>query len=315
MGSTRSSVSSLLIEGRTKSNTSFRLVDARSECDIVETRAIIRHWLKIPLSDCELAPVSSNVADRASGEQTVICVLGMHRSGTSCLAGTLEEAGIYLGDVSRRNRHNPKGNRENSRIIALHDDLLAQCDGSWDRPPQHVRWSEHHRRICNEIIQGYAGVRRWGFKDPRTLLTLPGWLELLPRMRLVGIFRHPRLVAVSLQKRNGFTIEQGLQLWTHYNERLMEYHEQYRFPLISFDLPTEEFRNHLVRLMCTLDIISEQHNCTRESSTNDDIIPSSDHGRLRFYEPSLRHAKLNTDTIVLPRRTADILAYLDNSCL
>jgi len=30
-----------------------------------------------------------------------ILILGMHRSGTSCLAGCLEEAGLYLGDVTK----------------------------------------------------------------------------------------------------------------------------------------------------------------------------------------------------------------------
>ena len=29
----------------------------------------------------------------------VICILGMHRSGTSSLAGCLQEAGLELGDV------------------------------------------------------------------------------------------------------------------------------------------------------------------------------------------------------------------------
>lgn len=28
-----------------------------------------------------------------------LIVFGMHRSGTSCLTGTLEEAGVYLGEV------------------------------------------------------------------------------------------------------------------------------------------------------------------------------------------------------------------------
>jgi len=42
-----------------------------------------------------------------------ILILGMHRSGTSCLAGCLEEAGLYLGDVNLKAGFNKKGNREN----------------------------------------------------------------------------------------------------------------------------------------------------------------------------------------------------------
>ena len=28
----------------------------------------------------------------------VVCILGMHRSGTSCLTGSLQQAGLFLGD-------------------------------------------------------------------------------------------------------------------------------------------------------------------------------------------------------------------------
>jgi len=65
----------------------------------------------------------------------VIAVLGMHRSGTSCLTGLLEDAGVPLGDVQKENPHNPLGNQENLRIMHLHDAVLAANGGSWDAPP------------------------------------------------------------------------------------------------------------------------------------------------------------------------------------
>ena len=48
-----------------------------------------------------------------------IAILGMHRSGTSCLAGSLQEAGIYLGDVVTSAAHNQKGNRENVHSMMM----------------------------------------------------------------------------------------------------------------------------------------------------------------------------------------------------
>jgi len=107
-------------------------------------------------------------------KQKVICVLGMHRRGTRCLTGTLEEAGVFLGPISRKNDYNPKGNYENSKIMALHDDLLLTNGGSWDSPPRHVIWSERHKTIRDEIISDYEGTACWGFKDPRTLFSLEG---------------------------------------------------------------------------------------------------------------------------------------------
>ena len=55
----------------------------------------------------------------------VIGVLGMHRSGTSCLTGTLEEAGVFLGEVVVQAKFNARGNRENRRIMDLHNAVLA----------------------------------------------------------------------------------------------------------------------------------------------------------------------------------------------
>ena len=45
-----------------------------------------------------------------------IVILGMHRSGTSCLAGCLEELGLHLGTVITSAPHNKKGNRENPEL-------------------------------------------------------------------------------------------------------------------------------------------------------------------------------------------------------
>ena len=40
-----------------------------------------------------------------------ICVVGMHRSGTSCLTGIMQRMGIELGEVFTENEFNKKGNR------------------------------------------------------------------------------------------------------------------------------------------------------------------------------------------------------------
>ena len=47
----------------------------------------------------------------------VVLVLGMHRSGTSCLAGSLQQAGLELGDVFTSNPFNKKGNREHRDVM------------------------------------------------------------------------------------------------------------------------------------------------------------------------------------------------------
>ena len=51
----------------------------------------------------------------------VVTILGMHRSGTSCLTGSLQACGLELGKFHASNKHNKKGNRENQDIIDLHE--------------------------------------------------------------------------------------------------------------------------------------------------------------------------------------------------
>ncbi len=181
-----------------------------------------------------------------------LLILGMHRSGTSCLAGSLEEAGLYLGEVNTAAPHNAKGNRESRAIMDLHDDLLRTNGGNWDAPPPNVVWSAEHRARRDAIIATYPPDRIWGFKDPRALLTLPGWLEVLPSTGFVGTFRHPLAVAASLYARNQIPLEKSLALWETYNRQLLDYQRQFAFPLVSFDWPPERYRERLTAIALAL---------------------------------------------------------------
>lgn len=166
----------------------------------------------------------------------------MHRSGTSCLAGCLQEAGLALGEVKERSRWNPKGNRESVRIRELHEDLLRSSGGSWWEPPQAVRWSDAHRAERDAIIESFGAAPAWGFKDPRTLLVLDGWIEALPDLQPVGTFRHPLAVAASLRARAELDqVADPLALWADYNRRLLVWHERRPFPVVSFDADPADY--------------------------------------------------------------------------
>lgn len=165
-----------------------------------------------------------------------VMVVGMHRSGTSFLTGSLQQAGLELGKHSAWNPHNLKGNRENLEIVAFHDALLTARGCAWDNPPaQHLKWTPEEQSQAARLIADYNGVARWGFKDPRTLLVVEGWLELIPDLKFVGIFRHPVAVAQSLEARGGMPQEQALKLWKAYNERLLKLQHEFSFPLLCFD--------------------------------------------------------------------------------
>lgn len=197
----------------------------------------------------------------------------MHRSGTSCLTGCLEEAGLSLGDVNREAPHNRKGNNENLRVMGLHDDLLADSGGSWDAPPREVLWNSGHRKRRDAILEEYRGMPVFGIKDPRSLLTLGGWLEVLPDMRVVGTFRHPMAVARSLGERNEMGKEFALRLWCFYNRRLLDVRNELSGHLISFDLPPAAYQER-----------------ARELSLRVGLAPPE--GGFRFFEDRLRHQEV-----------------------
>lgn len=181
------------------------------------------------------------------GSARVITVLGMHRSGTSSLVGSLEAAGLVLGDVqTRAAKSNEKGHREPNELIALHEDVLITNGGAWHLPPARVHWSRAQQRRRDEFIASRAGLPLWGWKEPRTLLVLDGWLEALPGLESVATFRHPAVVARSLQRRHGSeSADMWLDLWLAYNERLLEVLERRHVPLIDFDLPEAAYRTRL----------------------------------------------------------------------
>ena len=165
----------------------------------------------------------------------LIAVLGMHRSGTSYLAGSLQEAGLILGDCHTWNKHNEKGNRENQKFVDLHDAILEANVGAWDAPPSKVVWSNEHIATGRALLAEHAGEPNFGFKDPRTLLVLDGWKDIYPSIELIGIYRHPNAVAKSLEKRSSKSREESLNLWYSYNKALFQQYKKNNFSILNFD--------------------------------------------------------------------------------
>ncbi len=171
----------------------------------------------------------------------------MHRSGTSCLTGSLQQAGLHLGKYHSWNRYNQKGNRENQDIVNFHEALLRSNKASWDHPPRKLQYSDEQLENARKLIANYQGEDCWGFKDPRSLLALDVWQRATDRLQYVGIFRHPRAVARSLSSRSGgsMTEGQGFELWLHYNKLLYSAYKKQPFPILCFDWDEQEFHHKL----------------------------------------------------------------------
>ncbi|MCX5951502.1 MAG: hypothetical protein NT158_10220, partial [Cyanobacteria bacterium] len=92
-------------------------------------------------------------------------------------------------------------------------------------------------------------------------------------------FRHPLVVAQSLQHRNQYSLDKGLDLWRRYNRKLLDYQAMLGFPIISFDLPDPVLREKLFWLLGCLEI---------PAATQD----------LQFFDPALRHYQFLGDAIL-----------------
>lgn len=166
-----------------------------------------------------------------------VCITGMHRSGTSLVARLLNLCGVYLGDERKMiapNPDNPKGFWEYRPFAELNDKILKQLDASWNYPPlvMPTGWYDSPefsllKAEAKQLITTFAPYDLWGWKDPRTSLTLPFWQGLLPDLKVVICLRSPLEVAQSLKKREAGGIEPRdlvhypYRLWQIYYDRLL----------------------------------------------------------------------------------------------
>jgi len=164
-------------------------------------------------------------------------VLGMHRSGTSMLAGLMVNGMGYItgGPLIGAASDNEKGFFERVDIVNQNDEFFRLQRMDWASNVVHYDWEkalahkESGEATFKEGERGLAFLNDsnnapWLQKDPRMCIALRTWVELLDvEPAIVFTYRHPLEVAMSLQKRNpGFHAERGLRLWIVYNMRAIE---------------------------------------------------------------------------------------------
>jgi len=118
--------------------------------------------------------------------QTVVPVLGMHRSGTSMLTRMLKIMGVELGEpLQGPSFDNPKGFWENRFFQASNINILGEMgcnsDGFDTNEVLKNTFMEFESVALPEPavnqIQEYTNLSfqntHWGWKDPRTVITWP----------------------------------------------------------------------------------------------------------------------------------------------
>jgi tetratricopeptide (TPR) repeat protein len=185
-------------------------------------------------------------------ERFIISILGMHRSGTSCLTGSIQEAGFDSPNAMTWNYDNLKGNREEISVIALNHAVLEHNNQSWQNIKGNavISWTADLAAQRDHLLQDrFEEKNLWLFKDPRTVLTLAFWQDAnLSTMHIASV-RHPMKSALSLFIRNGMKLRHGLYLWTHYNSIILNQLKKEPFPVIVFDSTPSSYIRQLDKIL------------------------------------------------------------------
>ena len=154
-----------------------------------------------------------------------LIVLGMHRSGTSCVAGLLQLFGAYAGEPGsflRNPAENPRGFVERGDLHLACAGTLRRRGGDWSAPlgwdetalPEaHAQW----RRDSATIIEVLAARAPWLIKEPRLCLLFGEIADFVAQPVFIHVVRAPSAVAASVQRRDGLSAAQALALWEYYN--------------------------------------------------------------------------------------------------
>jgi hypothetical protein len=145
------------------------------------------------------------------------------------VARLLHECGLALGpqtDLGFSNRHNPGGHYENLSFVKLNEEIINQLGGSWSNPPNFpAGWaftSEANAFVeRGEKLLDRFGHENWGWKDPRSSLTIDFWQRLIPDLRVVICLRSPIDVTRSLFVRGDLQTPSQFQLWLTYYRHLV----------------------------------------------------------------------------------------------
>lgn len=148
-------------------------------------------------------------------------VLGCHRSATSLIAKALQGAGVHMGDnLLQGLPDNPEGHFEDMDFLIKNVMILG--GDHWDKPDTPLQDVDVTDLLARKNVRPL-----WGWKDPRTSLTIEKYYEHLEDPILVVSFRRPEHVGDSLARRGDMSREEGIKLAKDYNRKLIDFLEKH----------------------------------------------------------------------------------------
>lgn len=190
-----------------------------------------------------------------------LIILGMHRSGTSALAGALGLCGAWLGEdeeLTAPNFENPKGFWERRDIRAICDQLLNAAGADWWKVAAFEKSAIPHSVISEQggafrrVVAELDSHGTWALKEPRLCLLFPILRPFLLKSLCIHIHRNPLDVAQSLRTRNGFGVAEGLALWESYNLKALQASSELPRLVVSYEALVSQPEETLTTLLSDL---------------------------------------------------------------
>lgn len=236
---------------------------------------------------------------QAECKSRAICILGMHRSGTSTVTRAINLLGVPLGEAAKMmpgTSANAEGYWEHLEIYDLQKRLLARLELGWNTvapmPDQWVQSEIIHPfkdELAKLVASNFGSYALWGWKEPQTCLLLPLWREILEKadtkLSCLFVVRSPVDVANSLTRRDAIPFDKAVGLWFHHNIAALK--DAAGLPIVfsSYDRLLSAWEPELRRCAAALELDWPKDEQRHRETMN------------AFIKPGLRHNQSSLDQL------------------
>ncbi len=181
----------------------------------------------------------------------MLCITGMHRSGTSFIASWMEHLGLVIHDGSYHGAGtgNVKGHFEDKEFVDIH------IRGLKVRYPDSKGWhvfstdklsfTTEDMEIIDSLVQNrIKKYQLWGWKDPRSIFFLEDWKRLYPNLKALLLWRPYNEVIRSLMARSvaasndvyKVEVVNASKMWMTYNRLVLDYKRNHPGDAVLFNI-------------------------------------------------------------------------------
>jgi hypothetical protein len=253
----------------------------------------------------------------ATGERSLVFVLGPGRSGTSTMAGALSYSGFTVPQAIKGNETNPSGFFEPRWAVNFHRRLLrATGVRTLDTNPavmKRLRGVLQDQQIRDELRDWLAPrLEKHGrlvIKDPRMVWFRDLWVDAAERLdvdpRFVIMLRHPSEVSSSRSNYYNSSEIPAVSGWINVALMTEKLTAGSARALVHYPSLTSDWRTELIRLRDSLGLVLDPAPEVKPHPVDDFIDPS-----LRRMKPGWTESSVPAHLQSLGDRTFDALGEL-----